>query len=171
MKNYSVTAFVLDCLKPFKWLIAGQFVIAFIWAIDLSLRPYILKIIFDKIPTLTPAAAVTELSALFTFYLSMSILITFVFRFYDYTWLKLNPSLKRHIGDALMEGMMDHSQTLFQNHFAGSLSNKIKDVMSGVPDLLRTCINDFFARFLAFFIAVFTVWTISATFAVDVLER
>ncbi len=166
MKSSHISRFVLDCLKPFKWLIAGQFVVAFVWAIDLSLRPYILKIIFDKIPTLTPETAVSELSKLFIFYISMSILITIIFRVYDYIWLKLNPPLKRHIGDALMRRMMDHSQSLLQNHFAGGLSNKIKDVMSGVPDLLRTCMNDFFARFLAFFIAIFTVWTISTTFAI-----
>ena len=36
MKNNNVTAFVLACLKPFKCLIAGQFFVAFVWAIDLD---------------------------------------------------------------------------------------------------------------------------------------
>lgn len=144
MEKNSPIAFILSCLRPFKWLIAGQFAVAFIWAIDLSLRPYILKIIFDKIPTLTPATAVQGLSPLFSLYIFMMVLITIVFRCYDYIWLKLNPFLKRHIGDKLMKRMMNHSQMLFQNHFAGSLSNKIKDVMSGIPDLVKTIINDFF---------------------------
>ena len=165
MKNNSVTAFVLTCLKPFKWLIAGQFIVAFVWAIDLSFRPYLLKIIFDRISTISAKAAIAELSRPAIFYCSMSLFIGVIFRLYDFIWLKLNPNLKRHIGNILMQKMMNHSQTLFQNHFAGNLANKIKDVMSSIPDLLKLVIDHFFSHILALFIAVITVWTIDYKFA------
>ena len=110
--------------------------------------------------------AIAELSGPAIFYCSMSLLIGVIFRLYDFIWLKLNPNLKRHIGNILMQKMMEHSQTLFQNHFAGNLANKIKDVMSSVPDLLKLVIDHFFSHILALFIAVFTVWTIDYKFAV-----
>ena len=165
MNDKRIISFILNAFRPFKVLIAGQFIVAFVWAIDLSLRPYILKIIFDKIPTLTPETAIHELFVLFAFYLSMSLLITFIFRFYDFIWLTLRPNLKRHIGDTLMKRMMDRSQTFFQNHFAGNLANKINDVMNSLPEFQKLLIDHFFSRFLALIIAIFTVWTISGTFA------
>ncbi len=165
MNDKRIIGFVLSAFRPFKVLIAGQFIVALVWAIDLSLRPYILKIIFDKIPTLTPETAIHELFALFAFYLGMSLLITFVFRFYDFIWLTLRPNLKRHIGDTLMKRMMNHSQTFLQNHFAGNLASKINDVMNSLPEFQKLLIDHFFSRFLALMIAIFTVWTISGSFA------
>ncbi len=163
--NNVIMRFMLDTLRPFKFLILGQFTVGIIWAIDISLRPYILKTIIDKLPTITSSTAVAELSLPIIFYVSMSLLITLAFRFYDYIWLKLNPFLKRHVGDILMQKMMRHTLTTFQNHFAGNLANKIKDVMSGIPDLLRLAINHFFSHFLALIIAIPTVWTISYKFS------
>ena len=145
---------------------AAEFIIGLFWAIDLSLRPYILKIILDKIPGLTPDTVIQELSIPAIFYVSMSLLIITVSRFSDFIWLKLNPPLKRHVGDTLMKRMMGHSQTLFQDHFAGNLANKINDVMDGIPSLLKLSINHFFTLFLALLIAIFTVWTINYKFSV-----
>jgi ATP-binding cassette subfamily B protein len=64
-----------------------------------------------------------------------------------------------------MKKMMDHSQVIFQNHFAGNLANKIKDVMSGVPDLLRVMIYRFFSHSLACVLAILTVWTVHYKFS------
>lgn len=157
--------FTLELLKPFRFWIMAQFSVGIIWALDASIRPYILKLMIDKIPHLNSENVAHELLGLVSFYLSMSLLITIVFRFYDFVWLKLNPPLKRHIGDTLMKRMMDHSLIVFHNQFAGSLANKIKDVMSGIPDLLRLGINQFFSHSLALIIAIVTVWTIDYKFS------
>lgn len=162
----NITHFILEALKPFKFLICAQLIIGIIWAIDLSLRPYILKMMIDKVPYLTKETVVGELSGLVTFYIFMSLFIVISFRFYDYTWLKLNPPLKHRLGNVLMNKMMGHSVTVFQNQFAGDLANKIKEVMSSVPDLVRLVINHFFAHFLAFIIAVFTLSSINYKFSI-----
>src|SRR5205807_2112043 len=81
------------------------------WAIDLSLRPYILKMIIDKLPNLKSDTIVGELSGLVIFYVTLSLLVVIMFRFSDFIWLKLNPPLKRHAGDLLMKKMMEHSLT------------------------------------------------------------
>ena len=166
MKSSHIIGFVLDCLKPFKWLIAGQFVIAFVFAIDVSLRPYLLKLIFDKIPTLNGETVVSGLSGLIIFYIFMSLLIVILFRFYDFLLLNLIPPLRHHIGDTLIKKMMGHSQSFFQDQFAGSLANKIKDVMNSLPEILRVTIDGFFAIILSSAFAIFTVWTIDFKFAI-----
>ncbi len=46
--SFSFKSFVLDTLNQFKWVFIAQFLIAVFWAIDMSLRPYLIKIIVDK---------------------------------------------------------------------------------------------------------------------------
>jgi ATP-binding cassette subfamily B protein len=157
--------FFLDSLQPFKWLIAGQFFVGAVWAAYLSFRPYMLKIILDKIPNLTPETVVAGLWAPIVFFLCAMLCVVLVSRLNDFIWLYLNPPLKRHVGNILMRRMMGHSILSLQNHFAGNLANKVKEVMSGIPDVLKLISSQFFTNFLGLFIAIFTVWTINYSFA------
>lgn len=157
--------FILSSLKPFRWLIFFKIVIATIWAIDMSLRPYIFKLIIDTMSSLRPAMPLDPLYRFIFLYLAISFMLIFINRFYDYIWLKINPPLKTHISDMLVSRMMHHSQSLFQNHFAGALGNRIKDVMSGVPDLVRLIVTHFYSDFLALLIAIGTVWSIDFQFS------
>ncbi len=163
-KNNTIIHFILESLRPFKKLIAWQIVTSLLWAISLSLRPYIFKVILDRISCLNPALAFDQLFGPIALYTGVGLFVVVLFRFYDYIWLKLNPPLKKHIGALLMQKMMTHSLSLFQNNFAGNLVNKVKDVMSGIPDLVKICINQFFSQFLAILIAIFTVCTINYYF-------
>ncbi|MGV8948947.1 MAG: ABC transporter ATP-binding protein [Candidatus Paracaedibacter sp.] len=166
MASTSVIKFILSSIKPFRWWVGAQVLVAIIWAIDLSLSPYLLKVMIDRMPGLLVTEAYNALLGPALLYLFMSLLIFVVFRFYDFIWLHINPFLKRHIGFVLMERMMQHAHHLFQDNFSGSLGNKIKDVMSGVPDLLKIVIDRFFSHGLAFLLAVGAVWTVNIRFAI-----
>jgi len=165
LKNNTILKFLLEVLKPFKLLIIGQFTVAIFWSIYLSLRPYILKMIVDKIPNITSKNVVEELSGLIGFYVLLSLIVVVIFRFSDFIWLKFNPPLKRHVGDLLMKKMMEHSLTAFQSQFSGNLANKIKDVMSGIPDALKLIIYNFLNLFFTLSVAAFVIWTISYKFS------
>lgn len=166
MASTSVVKFIFSSIKPFRWWVMGQILVAIIWAIDLSLSPYLLKVMIDRMPGLLVSDAYDALLGPALLYFFMSLLIFVVFRFYDFLWLHINPFLKRHIGFVLMERMMQHAHHLFQDNFSGSLGNKIKDVMSGVPDLLKITIDRFFSHGLAFLIAVGAVWTVNIRFSI-----
>lgn len=165
-KVVPVIKFILSSIRPFRWWVVGQVFVAIVWAIDLSLSPYLLKVMIDRMPGLLVSEAYDVLLGPALLYLFMSLLIFIVFRFYDFLWLHINPFLKRHIGVVLMERMMHHAHHLFQDNFSGSLGNKIKDVMSGIPDLLKIVIDRFFSHGLAFLIAVGTVWTVNLQFSI-----
>lgn len=159
--SQSSLQFALQCLRPFRGWIVGAFLVGTFWAIDLSLRPYLLKIILDKIPTLTPEEVIPELAAPVTFYIIMTLLTTLILRFHDFIWIKINYPLQRSIGDRLMKNMMQHSQELLQNQFVGNLGNKIKEAMTGIPELLTLFIHKFFSHFLSLLIAIFTLWQVN----------
>ena len=41
--------FILKMIRPFPGSIAVMFLVACVWAIDVSLRPYILKVILNRV--------------------------------------------------------------------------------------------------------------------------
>lgn len=160
-----IIEYVMKLLKPFRWLICGQIAVALIWASDISLRPYLLKVLLDRVVSVASSGHYETLWVPAFFYLGISVLMIIAFRFYDYLWLTINSPLKRHIGRALMDRMMLHAHSLYQSHFSGSISNKINDVIDSIPDLLKNLIDHFFSNLLAVVIAIGTVWTVNSKFS------
>lgn len=156
--------FIFTCFKQVKGWIAGQILVAIIWAIDLSFRPYLLKMIIDRLPALTPATAMQHLKGPASAFIGMALLLIPVFRFHEYVVMNIHLFLRKYIGDILMKRMMQHAPELFQNHFAGSLGNKIRDVMSAVPDVFCIFFDNFFSHFIALTLAVLTIGAINPKF-------
>lgn len=169
LTNISVGSFVLRAIRPFKWLIGGQIFVAIVWAIDISLRPYIIKVILNVIADSPRNEVVEKLWLPAGLYLLVSVIVVIVFAYYDWLALKLFPGIKKTVGMALMDRMMDHSHQMYQNQFTGGLSNKISDVMNGVATIVRIFIDKFFSQTLSLFIAVYTVWSVDIKFAFGLL--
>jgi len=164
--NYSLFLFIMNVIKPFKWFVVCQFMVAVIWAIEMSLRPYLIKVILNKIPNILPSQAFAVLVPQAIFYIFISIVIVIAFRFYEWILLRFHPNLKKHIGVMLMERMMNHSQNFYQNHFSGSIANKINDVSTGIPNILNIFIDRFCSHILGILVAIYTVWLVDFKFAV-----
>lgn len=165
MKTQTTTQFILHSIKPFKWWIIGQMIIGVIWALDLSIRPYIVRTMINRMTNLAPDQAYMLLLGPALLYIGMSILQLCNLRFYDYVWLSINSPLKKHIDLKLMNRMMQHSHHFYQNQFAGSLGNKIKDVMNGIPSLLRIAIDQLFSNIFALVSAIVMLWITNSKFA------
>ena len=97
MTTRSIIFFIFQCLLPYRWLIAGQFIVGIVWAIDLSFRPYLVKVMLNSIVDIDPSQAYAVLTKPAIFYVFMSALVTIIFRFYEYIWLKLNSPLRKSI--------------------------------------------------------------------------
>lgn len=164
--NGSISSFVLECLKPFKLGIIILLITGILWAIELSVTPYITKIIIDKLSYITGENIIKELLKPVLFYFLLLIFIISMFRFNDFIWIKITYPLKRHVGEVVMKKMMEHSLTLFQNHFAGALSNRVREVMAAIPDILKLGINQFFNHSIALVIAVLMLSTINYRFSI-----
>ena len=158
--------FVWDMIKPFRiWAISIGLVSLF-WAIDLSMRPYLLKMMLDIIEALPSHKAYDALLQPTVLYLGLTFFVVLIFRWYDFAWIHLNAPLKRHAGLLLMQRMMRHAHPFFQSHLSGNQANKIQDVMSGMPDLLKMLTDQFLGQLLALVIATMTLWTVDARFAI-----
>lgn len=157
--------FLLNMCAPFSWYICAQIIIAIIWAIDLSFRPYCIKLIVDSLSS----ASLSQFSTVAFFplacYIAACTIIVLISSGYDILWLNLHARLKKHIGTNLMSKLMDHSHYFYQNYFSGNLANKINDIIVGVPKLLTTAIDQFFSDTVALMLALITVGSVDYCFA------
>lgn len=163
--DLSVLRFIKRVTSPFRWLIIGHLCVSVVWAAIMSIRPYTIKLISDAVPQVALDKNLSLLLMPVLAYLSVELLTGISLRFYDFIFMRLVPPLKKNIGILLMDHMMLHSYSFFQNRFAGNLANKVNDVINGVPDILRMAIDTFFSYTLAIGIAIYTLWFVDSKFA------
>lgn len=147
--------FVWRYLKNQKLYLAGFILIAILWAIEMSLSPYLLKLIIDGVVR-NPENQIAMLNAILmpaVIYFSMSIIMNLTFRFHDYLNLRLYPEINAAINKDMFIYLMHHSYTFFQNHFAGSLARKIFDMAQGVERIISTIKVAVFPRIIALIIS------------------
>ncbi|QEY51367.1 ABC transporter ATP-binding protein [Legionella longbeachae] len=166
----SLNHFILQALRPYKHYVFMFVFIALYWAINNALAPYILKIIIDTVvahegsrPEVWDAVRPYVL-----FYIALWIGIAFDMRLLDWVKLRLFPSIRQDLMNKMFDYLTGHSYRYFQNNFAGSLSNKIGDMHSGVITILTT-LDDAFAQFLGLIVAIGMMLLVHPLFAVILL--
>ncbi|HUX79704.1 MAG TPA: ABC transporter ATP-binding protein [Alphaproteobacteria bacterium] len=165
-----VASFIWKMIRPFPGGIFAMFLVAFVWAIDLSVRPYILKIILNRVAEVPPHDVFDALVLPACAYLFMSFLVSSCFRAYGYfVEIKMIPNLRQRIALSSVDTLLKQSHQYYQNIFAGSLANKVNDLTSSVPDMLQTVIDRFFSHGLALTIAIYTLWQVNIKFALFIL--
>lgn len=157
--------YIWQVLHRARWWLSAQCFVAIIWAIDLSLRPYLIKRILDTLTITTPATIYADISLTVMLYIGMSLIMVGIFRLYDYIALMVYPIIKEQIILTLMDRLMHQAHTFYQTNFGGSLSNKVKEVMNHIPDLLQILIDRFFSHSLAIIIASATLWYVNTWLA------
>lgn len=164
--SFSFKSFILATLNQFKWIFIAQFLIAIFWAIDISLRPYLVKKIVDKITLIPSLQVFSSLTPIIILYIFTSIIIVASFRLYDWIIFCFQPILKKHISNVLVQHMIKHSPSFYYNHFSGSVANKINDITNAVPSIISIIIDRLFSSTLALLIAIYTVWSVNIKFAI-----
>lgn len=161
----TLLSFFLHFLKPYKRYVAGLFLVSCLWAVQMSLWPYLMKVFVDRLSEAHGQAVIAHLTGPALCYVGLSLALGILFRFYDYLLMQFLPSLKRDVQHAMFSYLERHSHRYFQDHFAGSLSNKVMDMVRGSSEIfqmfMETCINPFFG----ISIALYTMWHVNPIFA------
>lgn len=160
-----VAAFICKMIRPFPLGISVMTLVALVWSIDLSFRPYLLKIILNRVADFPPSGITSLVLLPAGIYLFMSFLGSTVGRLYGY-WveIKMIPALRQRITETAFENLLEQSPSYYHHHFSGSLSNKINDLAHSIPDLVQIVMDRFFSNFLALAIAIFTLWQVNIWF-------
>lgn len=155
-------------VSRYKLYTAGLMLVSTLWALHVSLAPYSMKLLIDGVTNYKGDFAGLEKVVFWPsmLYIFLSVALGVTFRLYDFIILRLMPNLRRDIQQQMLFYLEGHSHHYFQNSFAGSLSNKISDMMRGVPEILGMLTDAFLASFLAILIATVAMYMVQPVFAI-----
>lgn len=156
----SYKTFIFSQLKPFRWHMFGFAWIAIVWAVDTSLRPYLIKMIIDRVSTVNTDQIWTQVLSLAIVYVIASAVTLGFYRLWNIIRRNFIPRLKRNITADMMGHLFKQSHQYYQNNFAGSLANKINDVSYGLTEVIQIIFNEFMACFLGMTIAIAVLYTV-----------
>ncbi len=156
----TIPQFIFAQLKPFRWQLTVLLIFCLLWAIDLSLAPYIIKMIIDRMST-TPFEAVwSEVGRLLGAYIALSVFMVIIFRVWNIIRRSFIPFLKGNITRSMTSHLLEHSYQYYQNNFAGSLANKVNDVAYGTAQIVEIFMEQFVANFLMIVVATGVMLTV-----------
>lgn len=164
-KPQTAFPFLLNSIKPFKFYVGLHLFVVLYNAIDLSLWPYISKLLIDKLTVTPRELVISETWPIALLLIIFTILPGMVWRLCDFSWMNLTPALKKKITSESMDYAMQHSHNYFQNNFSGSLANKVRDLANSTPPMLGRILYSFLNVTLSLIIAFITLFTVHKIFA------
>ncbi len=167
--NYSAISFLIKVAKPFRLYLGLHFFVILFNAIDISLWPYVSKLLIDKLAASNPNNVIAEVWPTALALIILTIIPGLIWRICDYSWAKLTPALKKKITQETTDYVMQHSHSFFQNNFSGALASKIRDLFNSTPKILEIALYGFLGAGLSLIIAFFTLLTVHKLFAIGLL--
>jgi ATP-binding cassette, subfamily B, bacterial len=153
--------FSWEIFKPYRFYISFMLFTGISWGIYLSLSPYLLKIIIDSLAKNKPVQQVYLPAVI---YVLLYFFTAINFRALDWIKYKILPPIKKDTAMNMFDYIKHHSHDFFQNNFAGSMSNKVNDMIVNLESLLNSA-DEFFANFASFLIAIVVMYTVNPIFA------
>jgi ATP-binding cassette subfamily B protein len=147
--------------KPYRLYISFMLFTGILWGVYVSLSPYLLKIIIDNLAE-NKAASAVYLPAII--YVLLYFFMAVNFRALDWIKYKILPPIKKDTAMIMFDYIKHHSHDFFQNNFAGSMSNKVNDMVVNLESLLNSS-DEFFANFASFLIAIVVMYTVNPIFS------
>ncbi len=143
------------------------FLLSFTWAVDATVWPYLIGYLIDKVSTFNEArtTAITTLALPAIFAICLGFFIRSCFGIQGLLLAKAQPKLEADIRMTMFNHVQRHSPQYFNDHFAGSLSNKISDMTSQIEFLLRLLLTTFIPAGAACVIGMLFFFFINPFFA------
>lgn len=168
-----VVSFIFSILRRFQWLVVIMLFNSIIWAIDLSLSPYIIKMIVDEIISHNTQKEniFIDLLPLIIVYMGIALTVTTSFRLYGYFIdIRIMPKLKRYTVSRCFSYVLNKDYNYFQETSVGALTRYLGEVATNVSEIIQILINKFFATLLSITIAIVTIGLVHYKFALITLS-
>lgn len=158
----TIGVFIWRYLRHEKIYLCGFILVALVWAIEMSLSPYLFKVIIDTVVAEGSQyeQLLKKLLLPITLYAAMSLVLNLNFRLYNYINLKLIPRLNATIHQDVFAYLLKHSYAFFQNQLVGGLTRKIVDLVVNTEMLISIPNEWFISRGLAACVASITLFKV-----------
>jgi len=167
LTHKQMVLFIFKFLRPFKGTLGFMIFVSLWMAVDLSLRPYVMKVIINRLPDIPASQIVESLAGPALLYVGLTFLMTTLFRFHEYFLdVRMVPALRVKIDGESFETLLNQGSHFYHNQFAGSLANKVGNLVTNIPELVQLITDRFLRIFLVVFIAIAFLWSVNTTFAI-----
>ncbi|MFI5343010.1 MAG: ABC transporter transmembrane domain-containing protein, partial [Chlamydiales bacterium] len=140
--------------------------VALVWAANLSLTPYAMKLIIDGVSSKENKESLfSVLMFPALLYVGLGFSISLVFRLYDWLIIKTFPQMEVEITEEVFDYTEKHSYNYFHHQFAGSLGNKINDISKGVGRIISYIVEQFLSSILGLIIGMITMYLVNPYFS------
>lgn len=158
-----LSTFSWEIIKPYLFYIWLLLLTGLIYGIYVSASPYLLKVIIDS---LAEAKPIQNIYLPAVGYVLLYLFMALVFRAQDWLKWRILPPIKKSISMKLFNYIKHHSQDFFQNNFAGTISNKVNDMVVNLESLINSS-DQYFTHFSSFSIAILVMYTVNPMFALS----
>jgi ATP-binding cassette subfamily B protein len=144
--NRTVFSFIWSFMREQKGRFFLIFLLSFIWTIDATVWPYLFGEITDTLTRYDAdrTAVWPALKWLLVYGVFLWVLVEVGFRSRGFIQAKAFPKIEADIRMAMFDHVQRHSPKYFNEHFAGSLANKISDMTTQSTQLLKNVLLLFF---------------------------
>lgn len=133
--------FLKEIAYPYRWWFIAMIFVGVYSSFHSVIQPYVLKILIDRASKSNSSNFISQCLMPGLILIVMSLIITMLWRFYNYVVLKSLPKIKADITSIATNHLRGQSYSYFQDNLSGSLSANILDLTSNIQPLLNTIFN------------------------------
>lgn len=135
----NLTAFIFKFVRRQRWLFSSIMLLSLMWVFEMLFWPFFLGKIVNILAfnDLDRLSVWPMLKHLLIWGAGAWILMEFVFRYRDFLQSCALPKLEADIRMTMFDHVQHHSPKYFNEHFSGSLANKIGDMVLANSSILR----------------------------------
>ena len=167
-KKLKLFSFIWMFVKLQKWKFFFIFLLSLVWSLDATVWPYILRKIIDVFNQFDTdrSAAWPTLKWWLVWGAGLLVLIEAGFRTRDFVTTHAFPKTEADIRMAMFDHVQHHSPKYFNEHFAGSLSNKVSDMITQVSFMLDQLLRIFIPALASCILSIAFFYAVSPLFAI-----
>ena len=165
--SISLVSFIWKFVRPQRVLFFFILLLSFVWSLDATLWPYLLRLIVDSLTQFdTNRTAVwPAIKPLLISGVCLWVFVESCFRGRGFLEARVYPKLESDMRMAMFDHIQRHSPKYFNEHFAGSLSNKINDMTTHVTLILQNSLALFLPALMTCVLTIILFFQLNALFA------
>jgi ATP-binding cassette subfamily B protein len=162
--------FIWPFIQKQKWMFSAISLLSFMWLIDTLFWPFFLREIVDVLTAYDENrfSAWPSLKPILILGASAWIIMDGGFRLRDYLQARTIPKLEADIRMSMFDHVQRHSPKYFNEHFSGSLANKIGDMAAAVTIIFRSAVGYFIPACVICIVTVLIFAQVNTMFAMIV---
>lgn len=163
----SLISFIWSFVRKQRWIFTTISILSFIWTFEVLFWPFFLRKIVDILAHFDTdrLSAWPSLKTLLLWGAAGWIIMEGSFRLRDFLQAHAHPKLEATIRMAMFDHVQRHSPKYFNEHFSGSLSNKIGDMVLAISTILRNLLVLFIPSCFTCIVTIVIFSEVSASLA------